>query len=390
MQREIAEAALGCARATFGEVRIVSETVLRRRRGASVQRLALMTDAGPRSVIAKISRPRERAALELLTCSESPDVPRLLGACDDPPLVLMADVGTGPSVADRLLGNDPGKATTAVELWAEALARVQAATLGMGTDFRNRLATLETIMGRSQATDVHRPHFGRELVVDWKVAVTQPGSDEVIADTFLGLRDGLVPLGVSVGPAVLAELQALTSRLRVDASGTTGPGALTPCDVCPDNNVETRDRLVLVDFEGAEFRHIAWDAAYLTVPWPSCWCSWRIPDDVSESALGRWRATIEPHLAPAVAAMLDDAIRDATIAWAMITTAWFLDAARRDRPLGPGGSLRPSPRELIQHRLGVAAAAQPTGALGTLAATALDATYAAWGKRPLLLGAVWR
>jgi hypothetical protein len=160
--------------------------------------------------------------------------------------------------------------------------------------------------------------------------------------------------------------------------------------VCPDNNVETPDRLVLVDFEGAEFRHIAWDAAYLTVPWPSCWCSWRIPDDVSASALGRWRATIEPHLAPAAAAMLDDAIRDATIAWALITTAWFLDTARRDRPLGPGGSLRPGPRELIQHRLGVAAAAQPTGALGTLAATALDATYAAWGSRPLLLGAVWR
>ena len=390
MQREIAKAALNCARATFGEARIVRATVLRRRRGGSVHRLALMTDAGPRSVIAKIARPRERAALELLTGTKIPEVPRLLASCDDPPLVLMDDVGTGPSVADRLLGNDPGKATTAVELWAEALARVQAATLGMGTDFRNRRAALETIMRPGQAADIHRAHFGKERAVDWKVAVTHPGSEEVIADTFDGLRDGLVPLGVSVGPEVLAELQALTARLRADASGTTGPGALTPCDVCPDNNVETPDRLVLVDFEGAEFRHIAWDAAYLTVPWPSCWCSWRIPDEVSVSALARWRDTIEPHLAPAAAAMLDDAIRDATIAWAMITAAWFLGAAHRDRPLGPGGSLRPGPRELIQHRLAVAAAAQPTGALGAFAAGTLGATYAAWGKRPLLLGAVWR
>ena len=106
--------------------------------------------------------------------------------------------------------------------------------------------------------------------------------------------------------------------------------------------------------------------------------------------LAQWRATIEPELRPAIAAGLDDAIRDATIAWALVTAAWFLGAAHRDRPLGPGGSLRPGPHELIQHRLGVAAAADPDGVLGALAARALDATRAAWGDRPLLLGAVWR
>ena len=27
-----------------------------------------------------------------------------------------------------------------------------------------------------------------------------------------------------------------------------------------------------------QWRHVAWDLAYLRVPWPTCWCSWRLPD----------------------------------------------------------------------------------------------------------------
>lgn len=149
-------------------------------------------------------------------------------------------------------------------------------------------------------------------------------------------------------------------RLRADPADGHGPGALTPGDACPDNNAETPGGLVLLDFETAGFRHIAWDAAYLTVPWPTCWCSWRLPAAVQAAALARWRATVEPALGPAVAAALDDAIRDATVGWALITAAWFLRAAHRNQPLGPGGRLRPGSRELVQHRLGVAAAADPT------------------------------
>ncbi len=390
MTTDLTAAALQCARTVFGEVRIVATTRLRNRRGWSVQRLALVTDAGPRSVIAKTATVRERAALEVLSRADVPGVPRLLAACDDPALVLMQDAGTGASVAERLLGDGPDMAAAAVGGWAGTLARVQVATLGMGTDFRDRVTALAAVVKQNEGRDAYRARFAPERTVGWKTTVARPGSDEVIADSFDGLRDGLATLGVTVDLDVLAELRAAAGRLRVDPAAVQGPGALTPCDACPDNNVETPDGLVLIDFESAEFRHVAWDAAYLTVPWPSCWCSWRMPDAVSASALAQWRATIEPELGPAVAAGLDDAIRDATIAWALVTAAWFLGAAHRDRPLGPGGSLRPGPRELIQHRLGVAAAADPDGVLGALAARALDAARAAWGDRPLLLGAVWR
>jgi hypothetical protein len=387
---ELTQAALDCARTAFGGVSLVATATLRNRPGWSVERLALATSAGARSVIAKTARARERAALEVLTDANVPAVPRLLAACDDPALVLIEDAGPGASVADRLMGDDPGRATAAVLRWAEAVARIQAATLRMGTDFRSRLAALAAAAQPDRGTDVYRDRLGPQRAVGWKVAVTRPASDEVIADAFGGLRDGLAPLGLTAGPGALAELRAIAGRLRADSAGRRGPGALTPGDMCPDNNVETPPELVLIDFESAEFRHIAWDAAYLTVPWPTCWCSWRMPDAVGRSALARWRTTIEPELAPDVAAKLGDAIRDATVAWALITTGWFLGAAHRDRPLGPGGSRRPGARMLIQHRLGVAAAADPDGLLGGLASSALDATRAAWGDCPLLLSPAWR
>jgi hypothetical protein len=35
-------------------------------------------------------------------------------------------------------------------------------------------------------------------------------------------------------------------------------------------NVRRDDEVVLVDFEEAQWRHVAWDVAYLSVPWRSC------------------------------------------------------------------------------------------------------------------------
>jgi hypothetical protein len=405
MGTKLSEAALDCARTAFGEVRVVATTKLRDRRDWWVKRLELVTDVGVRSVIAKAARPRERAALEVLTAANVPAVPRLLAISESTPVVLMEDLGTGPSVADRLLGDDPDEAAAAVVRWAEAVARLQGVTLRLGPAFFDRLAASADVapatgsgVGGGARSSAGRSKFGlrrRELQrARWKEAVTGPASDRAITGTVDGLRDGLRPLGVDVGDdvgaAVRAELRAIADRLRADPAGGHGPGALTPCDTCPDNNVETPERLVLIDYEGADFRHVAWDAAYLTVPWPTCWCSWRMPEAVREAALIRWRATIEPALAPAVAGALDEAIRDATVAWALITAALFFGAAHRDRPLGHGGELRPRPRELVQHRLGVAAANDPDGVLGRLAAAALDATRAAWGDRPLLLAQAWR
>lgn len=388
---DVTAAALACARSVLGsDARLDAFRVLRGRPGGSVLRLSLTTADGPTSVIAKQAAPRERAALEVLAQAGVAGVPRLLAASGDPPLVLMSDAGAGPSVADRLMGRDPDAAARTVARWAGALGRLHAATLGLGSAFAERLAALDAAATEPEPPDPRRHWFGAGRGVSWKHAVRHPGSADVIAETFAGLRDGFAAYGVTVSADVFAELTAIAGRLVADPGAQAGPGALTPCDTCPDNEVDNADGLVLLDFEGAQFRHVAWDAAYLTVPWPSCWCSWRLPSPVADAALREWRAVVAPPLGPQVAATLEAAIADATVAWALITSAWFLDAAQAGRPLGRGGSLRPGSRELIQHRLGVAAAVGAEGVLGELAARALAAVRAAWGDRPLPLAPAWR
>jgi len=44
---------------------------------------------------------------------------------------VLADVGDGPTLADRLLADDPAAAEAAVLKWAARLAGLQAATGGM-------------------------------------------------------------------------------------------------------------------------------------------------------------------------------------------------------------------------------------------------------------------
>ena len=73
--------------------------------------------------------------------------------------------------------------------------------------------------------------------------------------------------------------RAPRARHRLDGHGAGGAHAGRRL---PGQQRAGRRRVVLVDFEGAEWRHVAWDVAYLRVPWPTCWCSWRMPDAVAE------------------------------------------------------------------------------------------------------------
>ena len=100
-------------------------------------------------------------------------------------------------------------------------------------------------------------------------------------------------------------------------------------------------------------RHPAWDAAYLTVPWPTCWCSWRIPDASAERALDAYREEAVDGI-PYVGteAFLPD-VEAARSCWALVTVSWSLTTALREdetpHPASPGT------RPRMQHRLAVVA-----------------------------------
>jgi hypothetical protein len=85
---------------------------------AVVQRLSVLDDhGGQASVVAKLfTTAGEGPVREAAALSSFPPglpVPRLLAEQAQPPLLVMTDAGAGPSVADALLGGDPGTAETA-------------------------------------------------------------------------------------------------------------------------------------------------------------------------------------------------------------------------------------------------------------------------------------
>jgi hypothetical protein len=263
--------------------------------------------------------PREAAALSVLP-GHAP-VPALVDVGEEPPTIVLSDEGAGPSVADALLGDDPEPARRSVLSWAEAVARLHDASVGLGDEFRAALAARCDQAVSTVAADI-----------DWTVETIGRHAAE---------------LGVTIPGRVWDGLRARAERLE------GGPVALSPGDTCPDNNVATPRGRVLLDFENAQWRHPAWDVSYLVVPWPTCWCSWRMPDDVAERALRRYREV--SALPWARSDDFDGDVQAAAAAWAYVTTALFLERALGDDPPPADPRKRmPARRAMILHRLAAA------------------------------------
>jgi Ser/Thr protein kinase RdoA (MazF antagonist) len=344
--------ALAAAAAALGR----SLTVTDRLRGSDRSTVVRATvDGGPDTVIVKAHRPeytedwrREAAALAALSGRELP-VPELLATVDDPPLVVLADAGDGPNLADALLGGSAAAATGRLHAWADALAAVHVAT------------------------------HGSDALPDLMPDLLAGAADRLVAH--------LPALGVAPGEQALDDLRAAAG------SFTTRADALTPADACPDNNVMTPLGMVLIDFEEACVRHVAWDAAYLLLPWPSCWCSWGLPDEVARAALSRWREAVARGVPAVAGADFDRDLDVAVVAWAVMSSAWFLRGALDEEHEPPGGADLPGPtrRAVIRHRLRLVTGRRAVSpALATLADDVLDATADRWGDHRLAVAPAYR
>lgn len=321
---------------------------------STVQRVS----AGPRTLIVKTFAEagrgwvRESAALSVMP-PEAP-APRLVAAGEDPPVVVMCDLGTGGNIADALLGDDPDVAQRAMVCWATSIAVLHASTAGARDAFRAALAA--------------------------RAGVCQVPESAIPDDLEFAARnitEHCADLGVDVPAGALDELRGLAVRLDGD-----GPAGITPADACPDNNVRTGDGLVLVDFEGAQWRHIAWDVAYLSVPWPTCWCSWRIPDGVARVAVDAYRAA---YPSPYVDGPdFDRDVVAASVGWSFWSAARFLPRALAGDPPPPDPAERtPTRRALILHRLATVRETRELPALAELAGRVRDALVDRWGEVPL-------
>lgn len=296
---------------------------------------------------------REAAALGVMP-PEAPTA-RLLGESRRPPAVVLSDAGTGRSVADDLLGADPAAARAALLSWARAVAGLHDCTAGRGDAFRAALAARTDRPVATLAAEIER--------------------------TVTTLDEHCAQLGVRVPAGAWDDLRGLHARLD------GGPAVLSPGDTCPDNNVATPYGRILIDFEDAQWRHPAWDLAYLRVPWPSCWCSWRLPDEVAEQAMGHYRQASTLPWATSAGFRAD--VDAAAVVWSIIPTAWYLARALGDDPPpADPRKLMPTRRSQILYRLRQVASrgfhdGPETAALAAFAAGLRDALTIRWGEPPL-------
>lgn len=126
--------------------------------------------------------------------------------------------------------------------WAASLGSLQAATVGLRQSFLDELTAFSS----------------------WGAPPLDTMSETLMEAATVPARE-LPRLGVAAPSSAIEELRDVALELDMADSGR--PGGLVPGDTCPSNAIETDDGLVLLDFEGAEYRHVAWEAAYLTVPW---------------------------------------------------------------------------------------------------------------------------
>jgi len=362
----VTEEVLAAAGTAMGGRVLRPMTQLRSSSRSAVLRASV--DDGPDTVIVKTydlsNDPeawlRESASLYIARGCRAP---ALVADVAQPPLVVLEDLGTGTSVADALLRGDADTATSAVREWATSLASLHTATVRTGDAFADALAS--------------RAGTARDTVTAVPAVDSMPG---MLDRSSAMLAEFVSALGITTSPRISSELRQATEAFDPTAV------ALTPADACPDNNISTVDGLKLLDFERATVRAVAWDLAYLTVPWPSCWCCWRIPEEVAATALTAWRERVAPALPHVATPAFERELAVATTAWAVVTCAWFLPrAARKFRFTDSSDHPAPTVRAALQHRLGIAVTSGATvlPALASLAEQALGATRRLWGDEPL-------
>ncbi|OLT15011.1 hypothetical protein BJF80_11665 [Serinicoccus sp. CUA-874] len=273
--------------------------------------------------------------------------PELLLADEEAQVLVMEDLGAGATLADALLGADPGAAWGHTVAWAGTLGGSLAA--GPESLARARDDLGSALLAEDRRWQEDYPRRGVEHLVD-----------------VAGLRSGR---------AAVAQALDVVDELRHD----TDRHVLGPGDACPDNAVLTPSGVRLLDVEGAGVRHVAYEAAYAAEPFSTCWCVFTPPGGLTEATLTAFTREAERSL-PGLAAdpRWPRQVRAAVALWVLSGTLWLLDGAVADRTMAPEGRTGPAFRALLLHRWGWVARACAEE-LPDVAALCEEATV--WARR---------
>ena len=295
--------------------------VLRCRRtgSGSAAGASVIVKAYPSSAAGREAFAREAAGLTF--AGPAGVGPALLGLDRDFPLLVIEDLGAQPSLADLLLGTPSPRAGAALSDWTASCGRLARWSTGRAGEFTRLRA------------GYGEPAPGAELA-ELPAAISA-------APTLLALAGVPVPDGLAGEVAALGEFAA-GEQYQV----------FSPGDLCPDNNLVTAAGVRLIDFESAGFHPVFLDAAYLRMPFSTCWCVLRLPDQLGAALEQEYRALV----CPAFPALADDqvwhrGVRWAAAAWTLHAMSYLLDrCVKADQSMNKDVAGAPSARALLRYR----------------------------------------
>jgi len=210
-------------------------------------------------------------------------------------IMVFEDLGAHlTSLVELLLKGTAQEAERALKLYATALGRLHADTVGC---LDRHHETLQSVFGSG------RPR----RAPGWRVE-----KDAELVAHSLG---GTLPA---------SELEFLSSRLSDPGPWLT----LTHGDPCPDNSLLVDQRIRLIDYEFARPSHALLDGIYWRMGFPTCWCAGRTPADVAARVDSVYRAA----LSTAIPQVREDIAYRAELTymaavWLLTSLSWRLDRA---------------------------------------------------------------
>jgi hypothetical protein len=267
--------------------------------------------------------------------------PRLLAASQDALLVVMTDLGTAPSLADLLLSGPRQAAEAALLGWARACGRLAVGAAGRELELADLRAKYRGVPAAGS-----QGHW-----LERRIAEVPALLGELSIPSPAGLRDDLADVATILRPG----------RFEV----------FSPGDICPDNNLLTAAGVRFVDFESAEYHSAFLDAAYLRMPFSTCWCVFRLPGELARSAEAAYRDLVCGIFGDLASdEVWQPGLRRATAAWTLHAMTYLLDRSLvADRPMIDDGRAAPTARQLLRYRWQLLAAElAPSGELPALGA----------------------
>ena len=300
-----------------GRVRLGVGEELRGSARSRVLRFPLLERPGaaPESVIVKhtnsetfASEPGSDAAWQLFNDwaslqflgqveASEPLAPAFYGGDPQVGLYVMEDLKAGTRLDHLLLGSDAEAAEAGLIVYARGHGRLHALTTGREAEY----LPMRERLGPAASSNSYYTY-------EWLSAALYE---------IAGLLD------VSVAPGAEEELQDLRSSLLAPDLFN----AFVQSDAAPDNFLFDGANWRLLDFEGARYTHALLEAAYCRMPFPTCWCVYRMP----ESLIERMETVYRTELVKGCPAAEDDALFYRGLVGACV--AWALSFHAMMRPL---------------------------------------------------------